>query len=286
MALSGSLSGRAFALWRVAFGLYFTWVCAELWPFLNELFTKRAGGIASREAWATRWGTHALTVHALWALVIACGVLIVIGRARRPAALLAWAVMLRLFWENGAMRSPEMPLVTLALLLLALAPVREPRWPLAGGGSGPAARYRDLMWIALAIANGSAGFYKLTWGDASWGNGTALVETLTTSTFRRTFYGDFFAAHAHGPLWLGTWASVGLEIGFPLLIWFRWPRALVWTLSFSMHCLALVLFNLAEVSLGMIVVHLFVLDDRLRTDLRAPLRALRARLWPPRTEAT
>src|SRR5262249_21675848 len=67
---------------------------------------------------------------------------------------------------------------------------------------------------------------------------------------------------------LCTWWVLGVEIGFAPLALFRVTRAPAWWAAVLMHCGLLVLFSFWELSVGMLLFHLFVFDERWRVPLR------------------
>jgi hypothetical protein len=67
------------------------------------------------------------------------------------------------------------------------------------------------------------------------------------------------------PAWgfkLLTWKALALELLFlPLAVW-RWTRPVIWFAMVSVHIGILALVSFADLSAGMLMVHLFTLDSR------------------------
>ena len=59
-----------------------------------------------------------------------------------------------------------------------------------------------------------------------------------------------------------TWSVLGFEILFAPLALIRAVRPWIWAAMFAMHCGLILLIDFADLSLGMIVIHLFVFDQR------------------------
>jgi hypothetical protein len=260
---AGGVTRRAAMLWRAVFGLYFAWTQAMLLPYVTELFTTE--GILVREGFAL---AQAPAVTLALLATTSCGLLIASGQWVRVASAVAWFTTMNLMYEQGVMRAPEQPLIHMLLVFLALTPFttvegRDARGPLAGHPP----LLRGALWFWLAVSYASAGWSKLNYGDSAWHDGSALSAILQSSAFRRTFYGDLFAQPWTIPLTaMGTWFTVFLESGMLLWMCFRIGRVVAFLSSVMLHALALVVFNLTEVSLGMLIVHGYLWSDGLRND--------------------
>lgn len=267
------------AWWRLLLGLSIAGFSLQLWPYLDELFTTR--GLAVDDGLACGGLSASAVIHALWVGVIATSLCIAAGVVVAPAAALCWLLCMLAWSENVLSRSPEMPLVHLSLLLLAICPLAVPRVPwrahqatTEGAGIAPIARV--VAWGAFAAVYGTSGLTKLTYQDSSWLDGSALYHVLNHSVFRRMWYGDLFS-EPNVALQVGTHLSLILEAGAPLLVWFYRGRCLVWVMSMTMHIIALVFLHLLEVSVHMITFHLFLVDERMIIDAQTWWRRLRRR---------
>lgn len=265
--------GAVVAWWRLLFGLALAGFSLQLWPYLDELFTTRGLSLNNKLA---MFGLPAGTMaRVLWSGVVTTSLCIAGGVLVAPAAAVCWLLSMVVWNANVLSRSPEMPLVHLSLLLLAITPWAAPRWPWQGAqarlsstavpGMAPAAR--ALAWAAFAVVYGTAGLTKLTYNDSSWVDGSALFHVMHESVFRRLWYGDAFAEPSLA-LRVGTHASLFLEAAAPLLVWFHRGRCLVWLMSMTMHAIALVFLNLFEVSVHMLLFHLLLVDQRMLDDVQ------------------
>jgi hypothetical protein len=262
---AGGVPRRAALVWRVSFGAYFAWTQAMLLPYVTELFT--SSGLLVREGFAL---AQAPMITAALLVTTSCGLFIAVGRSVRVAAAVAWFVTMNLLSEQGVMRAPEQPLIHMLLFFLALTPFasidgRDAR----GSLSGHPPLLRGAVWFWLAVSYTTAAWSKWNYGDVAWHDGSALVHILSGSAFRRTFYGDLFTQTWTIPLTaMGTWFTVFLEGGMLVWVCFRIGRVVAFWSSVALHALALVLFNLTEVSLGMIIVHGYLWSDGLKNDTR------------------
>ncbi len=257
--------GIVVAWWRLLFGLALVGFSLQAWPYLDELFTPR--GLTMNNKLAV-FGLPASTViRAAWVGIVTTSLCVAAGVFTAPAAAACWVLNMVVWNANTLSRSPEMPLVHLCLLLLAICPLAAPRWPWIKAPSSTTAVgvppvARALAWVAFAVVYGTSGLTKLTYNDGSWVDGSALFHVMHESVFRRLWYGDAFAEPSLA-LRIGTHASLFLEVAAPVLVWFHRGRCLVWFMSATMHAIALVFLNLFEVSVHMLVFHLLLIDQRM-----------------------
>jgi hypothetical protein len=61
---------------------------------------------------------------------------------------------------------------------------------------------------------------------------------------------------------VATWGTLGLEIAFPLLACSLRTRPWAWLSMVAMHIALLVFVDFADLSVGMLVVHLFTFEPR------------------------
>jgi hypothetical protein len=277
--MTPSPPGAIVAWWRLFLGLSIAGFSLQLWPYLDELFTTRGLAVADSLA---RGGLEASTVIRLvWAGVIATSLCVAVGVAVAPAAGLCWLLCMVAWSDNVLSRSPEMPLVHVSLLLLAICPLASPRvpWrahPTTTPSAGLPPITRAVAWGAFAAVYGTSGLTKLTYQDRSWIDGSALYHVLNDSVFRRLWYGDAFSEPSV-MLQVGTHLSLFLEAGAPFLVWFYRGRCLVWVMSMTMHVIALVFLNLLEVSVHMITFHLLLVDQKMIIDAQTWWRRLQHR---------
>jgi hypothetical protein len=77
---------------------------------------------------------------------------------------------------------------------------------------------------------------------------------------------------------LATWSVLALELAFAPLALFRHIRPLIWLAMVSLHLTLLLLINFADLTLGMLLVHLFTFDPAwiksFRRVFRPPMTAI------------
>ena len=165
---------------------------------------------------------------------------------RAAAALGALYVLACCFGRNPLIRNPSLPYVGLALLALAAARGR--------------ALPRDVvtvLWVLRGVGYGYSGLTKLA--APSWVDGSAMGHLLTNPLARP--HAAALLALPESLRKLATWGVLGLEIAFPLLLLTRRGRRAAWFAMTAMHLGLLVLIDFADLTLGMLVTHLFVAGD-------------------------
>ena len=262
---------RQFAWFRIIFGAYLAIHFAHLLPWAAELFSREGvipratlnpthGILPNVLAW---WDSPAFVTAFLVAMV-ALSALFAAGVVRHAAALLLWYGWACLFNRNVLISNPSIAYVGLLLLLTTLVPGREPLRAFGTRAESsdfyvPAAAYWTA-WFLMAAGYTFSGMVKLA--SPSWVDGTAIWHVVQNPLARDGLLRDFVLGM---PMWgfqLLTWKALALEILFlPLALW-RWTRPVIWLGMVVMHIGILGLVSFADLSAGMLMVHLFTVDSR------------------------
>jgi predicted DCC family thiol-disulfide oxidoreductase YuxK len=110
----------------------------------------------------------------------------------------------------------------------------------------------------MALGYSYSGITKL--GSRSWADGTAIYYVLENPLARPGIVRDLLVSLPDPLLRAATWGALGLELLFVPLALFRRLRPLLWSALLAMHLVLLVLIDCTDLSLGMIVLHLFTFD--------------------------
>ena len=278
------MSAGQFALFRVIFGAYLLQHFLWLLPSGAELFSN-AGVLADPRLNATygllpnpleRWGTPAFVTGFLVVLSVLSAAFM-LGLARRWAAGLLWFGWACLFNRNNLISNPSLPYVGLILLFCTLIPEGEPLS--ASGGSGrrpsdwffPAAVYWGAWWL-MAAGYTFSGLVKL--GSPSWVDGTAFRHLLENPLARPGFVRDVFLSFPGWALALLSWGTLAAEITFLPLSTFRRGRLVAWSVMVVMHLGIILMVDFADLSFGMVMIHLFTFDPEwlpAQRDARTPV---------------
>lgn len=259
-----------FALFRWIFGLYLAFHCAHLVPWGVELFSRE--GVLHDPAinplyglfpnplawWDAPWAVTAwLAALTLVALAFAAGV------ARRTAAVALWFGLACLFNRNNLIANPSLPYVGVLLLLTALVPPGEGwslrRKPPADGWYFPASVFWTA-WVLMAVGYTYSGLVKLA--SPSWIDGSAFLHVLDNPLARPGPVRDLLLATPPGALRLATWGALAVEILAVPLCLFRRTRPWWWLAAVLLQLGILSMVAFADLTAGMLMLHLFTLDPR------------------------
>lgn len=271
MFLNNGWTGGQYSLFRVLFGAYLFVHFVQLIPWGVELFSHR--GVLPRAS-ASPVILLFPNVLALWdapafvtaLLVTASGlsVLLAIGCYDRVAAVVLWYLWACLFGRNPLIANPSLPYVGWLLLAHACVPSAPYGSWAARGRSDPGGSWRmprgiyTAVWILMALGYTYSGVTKLV--SPSWLDGTALAHVLDNPLARPGVVRETLLALPDGVLHLATWGALGLELAFAPLALIGRLRPWLWSLTLAMHCALMLVIDFVDLSLGMVMLHLFTFD--------------------------
>lgn len=271
MSLTNGWTGGQYSLFRALLGLYLAVHFASLIPWAGELFSwsgmipdAAASPLAFLFPNVLAWFDPPWMVHALLAAGIASSLLLAAGAFDRWAAVAAWYVWACLLGRDPLILNPGIPYVGWMLLAHACLP-RAPfgSWE-ARGRIDPGGGWRftpsvfAAAWILMAVGYSFSGVTKLT--SPSWIDGTAVARILENPLARPGRLRDLFLALPTAMLALSTWGAVCLEVAFAPLALVRRLRPWLWGSMLALHLTLIALIDFADLSLGMVMLHLFTFD--------------------------
>lgn len=259
-----------FALFRWLLGLYLATHFAWLLPWGPELFSRT--GVFPDASASPLYGVfpnllalvdQPFAVQAFLAVMTVAALAYAAGFARPVLALVLWYGWTCLFNRNLLIANPGLPYVGLILVLSALVPAGEGLVARRGGLiAKPGWAMPVWVWrtafFALMAGYTYSGLVKLS--APSWVDGEALRMLLTNPLARDTpLRGLLLGLPA--PLLKGlSWGALAGEIlALPLCLAAR-GRAIAWTWMLLMHLGIVLVVDFADLTMGMIVAHLFVFD--------------------------
>jgi hypothetical protein len=284
------VTARQFAWFRIIFGSYLAIHFAHLVPWGAELFSRE--GVIPRASLnpthgilpnVLAWADSPPFVTAFLVALVGLSVLFALGVARHAAALLVWYGWACLFNRNVLISNPSIAYVGLLLLLTTVVPSGEPlrafgRRPERVDFHVPAGAYWTA-WFLMAAGYAFSGIVKLA--SPSWVDGTAVWHVVQNPLARDGLLRDILLGMPAWGFRLLTWKVLALEILFlPLALW-RWTRPVIWLAMVLAHIGILALVSFADLSAGMLMVHLFTVDSR----WPGMLRLVRGRFVRSRSEA-
>ena len=251
-----------FTFFRILFGSFLTWHFLALIPYGTELFSNE--GLIGDASLNPTYGLFPnplyifdgpLAVFLTLSLAVAASVSFTFGKARRTSAVVLWFIVTALFHRNNLTGNPSLPYIGLMLLLSALMPPErkgEP-WKMPGW-------ILPVATILLAVGYSFSGYTKLF--SPSWIDGTAVAHVLNNPLARLGFLRDFLLALPGGFLAVLTWGALLAELLYLPLCLFRKTRPWIWLALVGMHVTLMFLVDFTDLSMGMIMIHLFTFDPK------------------------
>lgn len=260
-------SEHQFAVWRILFGVYCTYYSVALLPYVTELFSS-AGIYASVpvRSWFPNilyWFDSPAVVLFLAITSVVAAIAITVGYRRCLFAGIAWYIHACWFGRNVLTDDPSLAYIGLLFLLLAIIPSGEV-WSL-----DHKRKKQSISWqlpyvpyitavIALGIGYSVSGIDKLH--ATGWWNGDAMYFLLHGGLTNNNLLVTMLQAApdwaVSGMTWYAAW---GMAIALPGLLWKR-TRFVTWLLVTSMFVAMAITLDLAQVTIGMLVFHLFIFD--------------------------
>lgn len=264
-------TGGQYSLFRLIFGGYLFIHFAHLLPYGTELFSNQGmlpDAAASPLAFLFPNLLSVVDQPSVIVLVLvvamAASVAFALGWRDRIAALLLWYLWACLFGRNPLIANPSLPFVgwmLLAHVFLPTAPFGS--WqarnrPDPGGGWRMRGDLFTVAWILMAVAYSYSGWTKLT--SPSWIDGSAVAEVLANPLARDTWLNQWFLQLPGPILQVMTWSALAAELLFAPLALSRRLRPWLWGALLIMHVSLIVVIDFADLSFGMVLLHLFTFD--------------------------
>jgi hypothetical protein len=246
---------HADAVPRIALAAYLAVHFVMLLPFGTEVFSSQGVFPAAASPLLQLFPNVLGLVDAPWAVsaVLVVGALaavaLLLGVRQRVAALVCWYVWACLFGRTPLISNPSIPYVGLLLMALALRPAGTERL------SKP---LRTVVWVLMALGYSYSGWTKLD--SASWLDGTAIAHVLEGPLARPGGLQVILLALPPAFLRVATWGVLGLELAFAPLACVARLRPWLWAAMLALHLGLLVVIDFADLSLGMVLLHLFTFE--------------------------
>jgi predicted DCC family thiol-disulfide oxidoreductase YuxK len=258
-----------FSFFRIILGIYMVVHFISLVPYAPELFSSE--GIFPEASLNFTYGifpnilnyldTPLQTKLFVIALVV-ISFLFACGIQRRLCALLLWYGWACLFNRNNLISNPGIPFVGWLLLAAAviepgepfsLAKKREEVWRMSG-------IIFTGAWIIMAAGYTISGIDKMN--SPSWMDGTAIIHLLNNPLARDWSLRTLLLSLPEVLLKIMTWSILLMELAFLPLCFHDRTRKFAWFGMVFMHLGILLIVDFADLTLGMLMIHLFTFDDR------------------------
>jgi predicted DCC family thiol-disulfide oxidoreductase YuxK len=264
-------TGGQYSLVRAVFGFYLFVHFVQLAPWAAELFSNSGilpDGRASPllhffpNMFAIWDGPEFATAVVTFAAALS--MLFAIGWHDRPAAVALWYVWACLHGRMPLINNPGLPYVGWLLLAHACLPPAPYGSLAARGRVDPGGGWRMpeciflVAWILMALGYTYSGLMKLN--SPSWLDGSAFARVLENPLSRPGFAREFLLALPDVVLRIATWSALVAELTFAPLALLKRMRPWIWCILLAMHLGLIVLIDFADLSFGMVILHLFTFD--------------------------
>ena len=269
---------RQFDLFCGIFATYLFVHFAQLLPNATEVFSS-AGmiGDPSYLPTAATAGVNILFhydspkyVIAFLHLMMGASVAVGFGFYRRTFAAILFYGWMCLLNRNPFISNPSMPYIGWLLLVTMLTPRKKSdrNWKLNS-------ELYYGAWIVMGVSYTASGFHKF-FTSPSWVDGTALSHILTGALSRSNIGVYLLLTLPEIVLKFMTWTSLFAEISFLFLGCFHHLRRFYWAFFMGFHLSILCLINFSDLTLGMMMIHIFTFDIRWIQDFESDYRYIRS----------
>jgi predicted DCC family thiol-disulfide oxidoreductase YuxK len=268
MRLENGWTGGQYSLFRILVGSYLFVHFIALVPWGAEIFSNRGALPKASDSPLIFFFPNILAVWDAPLLVTALlvagaglSVLFAAGKFDRVAAVALWYILASLFGRDPLITNPSLPYVGWLLLAHAFIPAAPYGSWAARGRPDPGHEWKmpgpiyAAAWVLLALSYSYSGYEKLV--SPSWVDGSAFGYVLRSPLARNIALRVWLLELPAPFLKLATWGGLSLELLFAPLALIRRLRPWIWTLMLAMHFSLMGLVSFAELSLGMVLIHLF-----------------------------
>lgn len=265
------VTGGQYSLARGLFGAYLFVHFSMLAPWAAELFSNEGVISNGRDSPLLLLFPNVLALAdspafatGFVAFGALCAIPFAFGFRDRWFALALYYVWACLFGRNPFISNPGIPYVGWLLLMHVFVP-RAPygSWDARGrpdprgGWALPVGLFIAAWWV-MAAGYSFSGYTKLI--SPSWVDGTAVARVLQNPLARPWFLNDLLLALPEAVLTGMTWVVLLLELLFLPLALSRRVRPWLWLSMVGMHVGLVFLVDFADLTFGMLMVHLFTFD--------------------------
>lgn len=269
--MKNSWTGGQYSVYRAALGSYLAVHLASLIPYAAEVFSNRGVLPSGPLSASAGWLPNALVAVDAPALVIAAlaagaaaALAFAAGWKDRWAAAFLWYIWACLLGRNPLIANPSIPYIGWLLLAHLFVPSAPYGSADARGRADPGGGWRlpqglfAAAWAVMAVSYSYSGWTKLQ--SPSWFDGTAFRYVLSNPLMRGHWAVEFLMGLPDWTLKSLTWGALGAELFFAPLACSPRLRPYLWLALFSMHAALIGLVDFADLSLGMVLFHLFTFD--------------------------
>ncbi len=259
-------SSQYFSLLRILFGLWLTLHFINIFPYASEIYSLEGVKVLGAELYLKT--TFALLrspmgIKCIVTLAIFSSILFTLKYYRFVNSIILFIIWIFLFHQNLLTYNPGVPYVGWFLLVFIVSPTNECRFfwkkPVDNFVFPPILFWG--IWILMSMTLATSGIHKWFFSPL-WKEGLAVKYILNYPATRFSFLINFYLKLPLIFQKIFTWLLLVMEssivIGF---IFSRW-RKITWFLSFLLHLGILITLKFAELSLVMMLFHLFLVEEK------------------------
>lgn len=273
-----SFGKTQFALFRAIFGLYLTVHFSQLLSVGSEVFSNE--GALPDATILPGYGKFPLPIFSydspfhiqiFLTTLVACSFMFMVGQYRRVCSLIIFYGWVSLLNRNPLIANPSLGYIGWLLLACACIPPGERIGFFLSEKERKKESEKEVtqnwhvptilcngIWIIMGVSYTASGIHKLQ--CESWLNGNALYYVLSGPLARQDNFIVSTILRNPDIISLMTWGSLFLEISFLFLGTFYRTKKLYWTMFMGFHTGILFTVNFSDLTLGMIMAHLFTFD--------------------------
>ncbi len=265
LAKTHSYSPYQFASWRILFGLFLFVYNITALPYVVELYS--GAGVFGNTITITLFpnilifNDSASFVYGLGVLSVLLSGCIVLGWNRPLAAGILWYIHACFFGYNFLTEDPTLAFIGLLLLMLVVIPTGEPlsfsrrnsSWQM------PFFVFWGMLFL-VGLGYTVSGIDKFS--GTSWLDGSAMYYMYDMTIAYDNWLVSLLRQQPDWMTALQTWFAAGcMTVALPALLWNK-TRLLMWIFLTGMFIFMTLTHNLLQVTLGMLLVHLFIFDPQ------------------------
>ena len=259
-----------FAVWRIVFGLYLTWIFVRLAPYASEIYLSLSSPIDATSKASSIWGVVNIfpyiqspaSVTGFVVFLAFLSLLLTLGVWRRLCAALlfyGWSV---LYIQNPIAFDPSAGYIGLLLLGLVVIPLGEPYVLLKSRQRDEESWFMPSVlywgfWLILGLSFSISGYEKLQ--SSLWSSGEAIQYMLTSQIGFDNIAASLILMASPITTFL-TWLILYSQLLAVPSLMFSWTRFGLWGITVCLFTCSLLFLDLTEVIVGVLIFLAFLFD--------------------------
>lgn len=265
--MNSVVGSKHFALFRIILGIYLIQHFVFLIPYAGEVWSN--SGVIPDPSLNLTFGVfpnilnyydNTEFISGFLIALSLLSLLFTIGLYRNIAAVVIWYGWVCLFDRNNLISNPGIPFVGWLLLCCAILPNGE-RYSLFPKEK-PEWQFPKILWVGawiiMSISYTLSGIDKMQ--APSWVDGSAISHLVNNPLARDWWLRELVVQLPPAMTHLMTYTILTIEVLFAPLALFAFSRKWIWIAAVLMHGGILLLVDFADLTVGMLMIHLITID--------------------------